>query len=78
MIGAALREPQPIDLRHVDTGGRRPATPTWTVGDVVTIDGARWKIRTITTVQVELEALAGDQVWWTTTPDRLPAKEADR
>jgi hypothetical protein len=55
----------------------RPKTTGWEVGDVVQLGSARWIIRTITGRQVELDASnAPGGIWWTTTLNNLPEKEA--
>lgn len=55
----------------------RPATAAWVEGDAFTLGRTRWIIRVLRGDHVELEASnvpAG--IWWTTTIDNLPEKEA--
>jgi hypothetical protein len=50
--------------------------PAWKVGDQIIVGNVRWIIRILRGQHVELEAAnvpAG--IWWSTTLDRLPAKE---
>lgn len=55
----------------------RPATAAWAEGDTFTLGSTRWIVRVVRGAHVELEASnvpAG--IWWTTTTDKLPAKDA--
>lgn len=69
------------DLWHE---GPRKRSKVWGIGDVLVLPGAnrvcRWVIRNVTSAGVvELEQTnSGTRVWWTTTIDRLPAKEMAR
>ncbi len=68
-----------VDVAPVTIPTKQNPDDRWRPGDIVTVDGVRWKLRAISAkgkVVASSMNTSNADIWWETTLDHLPTKGA--